>query len=625
VPSTSSKRRNGEPCSRAAIAGPSGNAGIAGDSDAGKRGLVLDSHDLGGSRENRVEPVEDRGVVQLSPHAAHSPAALVRRHFERRTNAGDKAVDIERIDQDSALDLLRRPSEAAEDQYPALVDLAGDELLGHEIHSVLERRHDAEITGAIDGGQQIGIHVLVDQHDRRPVRRPKAAVDRDDRLKNISLERVVRREVRSRRRADEDEREPLAQLGRLRPERFQRANALRDSFRVVDAIDAHAELAAPFHVPLAQRVDADLALRRRRHLLEPIDVDADRKRPDVHDAVAKGHSLVDVIHARLGHELLHAVEEVRRVAIDLELEQIVAEQASQHRLVNPRRKKSQDVGGWKGDVPKLVDEERRAHRSQKLRREGEMIVLDPGHRAARASLGFVGDGVGETQIDRSVALPELGAILEVLDQHVTQRPERAVGESVVVTIDVRLVEPDAAQRVAGFARRHGDASGFVGHLAVGVAGTPGHPRPVGAAHRRIERRYQAARRLLDLHAVHAANVLVRFAVGDEDEFAVVQVMCEIGHGPGMGSNRHARYRLSIDAIGEDSREDYVTLLERNHNHARADAHRFRRRMDRRAALLRRDGRFRLQRRDQPLRDRHRHPSGDADGHASRRHLGRSRS
>ena len=51
----------------------------------------------------------------------------------------------------------------------------------------------------------------------------------------------------------------------------------------------------------------------------------------------------------------------------------------------------------------------------------------------------------------------------------TQRPQRAIREAVVVAVDVRLVEPDAAQRVTVLVRRNGDASEFVGDVAIGGA------------------------------------------------------------------------------------------------------------------------------------------------------------
>src|SRR6185369_5279536 len=104
VPSTSSSRTNGEPRSRSPIAAVSGSAGVA--SASGKRRLVLDPHDLSGSREDRVEPVENRGVVELPAHPPHAALALVRRHLQRRANRRDETVHVEGVDQNRALDFL---------------------------------------------------------------------------------------------------------------------------------------------------------------------------------------------------------------------------------------------------------------------------------------------------------------------------------------------------------------------------------------------------------------------------------------------------------------------------------------------------------------------------------------
>ena len=57
----------------------------------------------------------------------------------------------------------------------------------------------------------------------------------------------------------------------------------------------------------------------------------------------------------------------------------------------------------------------------------------------------------------------------MLNEHVTQRPQRAIREAVVVAVDVGVVEPDAAQRVTLLVGRHGDASHLVGDVAIGGA------------------------------------------------------------------------------------------------------------------------------------------------------------
>ena len=194
---------------------------------------------------------------------------------------------------------------------------------------------------------------------------------------------------------------------------------------------------------------------RPRHALEALDVDADRERADLNDAIAKRHREVHVIDARLGDVLVDAVEEVHRVAVDLKLDEIVAEQTAEHVLVRSRREQAKDVRRRKGNVPELMDEQRRLHRAQILGGQREVIVLNPRHRATGAPLRFVGDGVREAKIHRSVSLPVLGAILEVLDEHVAERPQRAIGEAVVVAVHVGLVEPHAAERVAVLAGWNG--------------------------------------------------------------------------------------------------------------------------------------------------------------------------
>ena len=154
------------------------------------------------------------------------------------------------------------------------------------------------------------------------------------RLRHFVLEEIVRGHIAARRRADEDEGEPFAQLGRLGPQRVERADALGNSLRVVDAIDADAELPRTFRVALAQRVDA------RRALSGATAIASNRstsmligKAPTRIDAIAERDGLTGAIDLRVRHVFVDAVEEVHRVAIDLEFHQVVAEQSTQNRFV----------------------------------------------------------------------------------------------------------------------------------------------------------------------------------------------------------------------------------------------------------------------------------------------------
>ena len=58
-------------------------------------------------------------------------------------------LDVVRIHQQSVAQFARGSGELAQDQYAAFVAARGEELLGHQVHTVVQRGHQAEIGGAI--------------------------------------------------------------------------------------------------------------------------------------------------------------------------------------------------------------------------------------------------------------------------------------------------------------------------------------------------------------------------------------------------------------------------------------------------------------------------------------------
>src|SRR5687768_8743450 len=186
-----------------------------------------------------------------------------------------------------------------------------------------------------------------------------------------------------------------------------------------------------------------------------------------------------------------------------------------------------------------MDEETWADGTEKLRHQRKVIILDPGHAPPRASLCLVGDSMRKAEVDRAVSLPEFRAVLEMVDEHVAERPQRAIGKAVVIGVDFAVFEPNASQRVRLFAGRHLDASGFVRRFSVGGTRAPRHPRAVNSSHSGIERRDEAARGLPHFDPVDTPNVLVRLAIRDENELAVLQMLKEIRHEVAEASNGHA--------------------------------------------------------------------------------------
>src|SRR3954471_22833774 len=182
-----------------------------------------------------------------------------------------------------------------------------------------------------------------------------------------------------------------------------------------------------------------------------------------------------------------------------------------------------------------MDEHSRSHGAEEFPHQRKMIVLDPRHRTSGAALRFVGHGVGESQIHSAVPVPELGAILEIVNEHVARRPEGAIGKAVVIRVHLVLLEPHPAQRVRLFAGRNLHASEIVGGLAICGARAPRDPGTVNAAHRGVECRYETTSGLLDIDAVHAANVLIWLAVRHENELAAAEISKEIGNGEPYGA------------------------------------------------------------------------------------------
>ena len=128
------------------------------------------------------------------------------------------------------------------------------------------------------------------------------------------------------------------------PERIERANPLGNSLGVVDAVDANAELSRALARTGRAASRRARAVGRRRHCSKRSTSMLIGNAPTLHGAIAKGHRLPRVIDVRLGHELVDAIEKIRGVAIDLELDQIVAEQSAEHRFVDPDRQQAKDVG-----------------------------------------------------------------------------------------------------------------------------------------------------------------------------------------------------------------------------------------------------------------------------------------
>ena len=170
--------------------------------------------------------------------------------------------------------------EAAQDQHAVKIVARSHEFLRHQIHAVVQRRHQAEIGGAVIRQNLLVAVLAVQEHDGLPVAGLEAAVDAFGFLEHFLHQILIAPDVRAAGRADLHERELAPVGGILFEKALDGAEALRNALGVIDAIDADAQKRSA-HAELVEQADA-LHVRefeRRRRLLGSSG-DADRERAD---------------------------------------------------------------------------------------------------------------------------------------------------------------------------------------------------------------------------------------------------------------------------------------------------------------------------------------------------------
>ena len=89
------------------------------------------------------------------------------RHREREMERRGALIGVVRIDDDRFRQLARRTRELAQHQHAALVVARRDELLGHQIHPVVQTADEAQIRGAEILVDVLRLVMLDLEHHRR--------------------------------------------------------------------------------------------------------------------------------------------------------------------------------------------------------------------------------------------------------------------------------------------------------------------------------------------------------------------------------------------------------------------------------------------------------------------------
>ena len=169
-----------------------------------------------------------------------------------------------------------------------------------------------------------------------------------------------------------------------------------------------------------------------------------------------------------------------------------------------------------------------------------MVILEPDRGGATVHL--LEHRVRKAPVDAEVPLPMPPADPSQVRTQMAERPQKLVGVTQVVSVDVVLAQPDAPERVLGVVRRHAAALPGVHHGGVRLAAPPRDPRPAQRLEDRIKRRGQPSCGLFDLHFTNLACpfVLVRLAIGHNDEALVRKAAPEKGFESGGADRIHLR-------------------------------------------------------------------------------------
>ncbi len=255
------------------------------------------------------------------------------------------------------------------------------------------------------------------------------------------------------------------------------------------------------------------------------------------------------------------LEEVVAVVLDVERQQVVAEQPVEDGLLP--RADAERLGVRPRDVPELAHHRVGPHLLDHPRQQREVVVLHEDNRLGVAD--FVEHGIGEAPVDLDVLAPVAVVEHRARVGDVAQRPQGAVGQAVVVAVLLARRQPHPPQGVGRIVGRHAETAARVRRLAIAGAAAVRDPGAAARPHHRIECGDQAAGRLHPVHPrprlaadqpadqprrPHVLHVDVRLAIGDDNQARVAE---PLGHVHRQGGCGHDAAPVVVDTAEIDQR------------------------------------------------------------------------
>src|SRR5712691_828525 len=141
--------------------------------------------------QQQPRPPIDVVLANGLAHPHHSRSPLLRGHGHRRSYGIGHAVDVVRVDEQGIAELGGGAGELAQDQGSVIVVADGDELLGHEVHPVMQGGDHAEVGVAIERPDVPMLVMALEVDDGAPAPRLERAIDRLHGRLHLRLELMV--------------------------------------------------------------------------------------------------------------------------------------------------------------------------------------------------------------------------------------------------------------------------------------------------------------------------------------------------------------------------------------------------------------------------------------------------
>jgi hypothetical protein len=149
---------------------------------------------------------------------------------------------VPRVDDDAAVQALRRARELGEDERALARLLARNVLVANEVHAVARRADEAYVRDGVERAQLVERQALVHEVDRHEVDGAEAAVNPPHELVHGRAQVLVLLDVAAGRHRELREHDAPDPLRVLREEELERVQLLRNTLDVVKAVDANDEL-----------------------------------------------------------------------------------------------------------------------------------------------------------------------------------------------------------------------------------------------------------------------------------------------------------------------------------------------------------------------------------------------